>query len=81
MVKINIKEKLSKFSDHWSPRIVAEMNDYQFKLVKIKGDFVWHNHDDTDEVFIVLEGEMKIEFKGRNGGIEERRDVRGPQGR
>ncbi len=63
MVKINLKEKLSKFSDHWSPRIVAEMNDYQFKLVKIKGDFVWHNHDDTDEVFIVLEGEMKIEFK------------------
>ena len=63
MVKINLKEKLSKFSDHWSPRIVAEMNDYQFKVVKIKGDFVWHNHDDTDEVFIVLEGEMKIEFK------------------
>ena len=63
MVKINLKEKLSKFTDHWSPRIIAEMNDYQFKLVKIKGDFVWHNHDDTDEVFIVLEGEMKIEFK------------------
>ena len=63
MVKINLKEKLSKFSEHWSPRIIAEMNDYQFKLVKIKGDFVWHNHDDTDEVFIVLEGEMKIEFK------------------
>jgi len=59
MVKINLKEKLSKFTDHWSPRIIAEMNDYQFKLVKIKGDFVWHNHDDTDEVFIVLEGEMK----------------------
>ena len=63
MVKINLKEKLSKFTDHWSPRIIAEMNDYQFKVVKIKGDFVWHNHDDTDEVFIVLEGEMKIEFK------------------
>ena len=63
MVKINLKKKLSKFSEHWSPRIIAEMNDYQFKLVKIKGDFVWHNHDDTDEVFIVLEGEMKIEFK------------------
>ena len=63
MVKINLKEKLSKFSEHWSPRIIAEMNDYQFKLVKIKGDFVWHNHNDTDEVFIVLEGEMKIEFK------------------
>ena len=42
--KINLKEKLSKFSDHWSPKVIAEMNDYQFKLVKIKGDFVWHNH-------------------------------------
>ena len=71
MVKINIKEKLSKFSDHWSPRIVAEMNDYQFKLVKIKGDFVWHNHDDTDEVFIVLEGEMMIEFKDETVELKE----------
>ena len=71
MVKINLKEKLSKFSDHWSPRIVAEMNDYQFKLVKIKGDFVWHNHGDTDEVFIVLEGEMKIEFKDKTVELKE----------
>ena len=71
MVKINLKEKLSKFTDHWSPRIVAEMNDYQFKLVKIKGDFVWHNHDDTDEVFIVLEGEMMIEFKDETVELKE----------
>ena len=71
MVKINLKEKLSKFSEYWSPRIIAEMNDYQFKLVKIKGDFVWHNHDDTDEVFIVLEGEMKIEFKDKTVELKE----------
>ena len=71
MVKINLKEKLSKFSEHWSPRIIAEMNDYQFKLVKIKGDFVWHNHDDTDEVFIVLEGEMKIEFKDETAELKK----------
>ena len=71
MVKINLKEKLSKFSEHWSPRIIAEMNDYQFKLVKIKGDFVRHNHDDTDEVFIVLEGEMKIEFKDETVKLKE----------
>ena len=71
MGKINLKEKLTKFSDHWSPRIIAEMNDYQFKLVKIKGDFVWHNHDDTDEVFIVLEGEMKIEFKDETVELKE----------
>tara|TARA_B100001250_G_C19137531_1_gene502298 strand:- start:62 stop:451 length:390 start_codon:yes stop_codon:yes gene_type:complete len=60
--KINLKEKLTKFSDLWSPKVIAEMNDYQFKLVKIKGDFIWHNHDDTDEVFIVVEGKMEIEF-------------------
>jgi len=63
MEKINLKDKLAKFSEHWTPKIIAEMNDYQFKLVKIKGDFVWHNHSDTDEVFIVIEGSMKIEFK------------------
>tara|TARA_X000000368_G_C23036844_1_gene714932 strand:+ start:1525 stop:1884 length:360 start_codon:yes stop_codon:yes gene_type:complete len=61
--KINLKEKLSEFSEHWSPKVIAEMNDYQFKLVKIQGEFVWHNHDDTDETFIVIEGEMKIEFE------------------
>jgi len=69
--KINFKEKLSKFSDHWSPRVIAEMNDYQFKLVKIKGDFVWHDHKDTDEVFIVIEGEMSIEFKDRTVELSE----------
>jgi len=60
---INLKEKLAKFSDHWSPKIIAQMNDYHFKLVKFQGDFVWHRHDDTDEVFIVLDGEMSIEFR------------------
>jgi mannose-6-phosphate isomerase-like protein (cupin superfamily) len=64
---INLNEKLSKFSEHWSPKIIGEMNDYQFKLVKIQGDFVWHDHKDTDEVFIVIEGEMTIEF--RDGGV------------
>ena len=63
MNKINFKEKFSKFSDHWSPKVIAEMNDYQFKLEKIQGDFIWHNHEDTDETFIVIEGEMKIEFE------------------
>ena len=64
-MKINLKDKLSKFSDHWSPKVIAELNDYQIKLVKIKGDFVWHNHEDTDELFIVIEGKMKIEFKDK----------------
>ncbi|WP_456274557.1 cupin domain-containing protein [Bacillus sp. AK031] len=60
---LNLKEKLTKFNDHWSPRVITEMNDYQFKLVKVQGDFVWHDHKETDEVFFVLEGEMSIEFR------------------
>ena len=60
---INFADKLARFSEHWSPRVVAEMNDYQFKLVKFQGDFVWHDHPDTDETFIVLEGEMRIDFR------------------
>ena len=71
MTKINLKEKLSKFSEHWTPKIIAEMNDYQFKLVKIKGDFVWHDHKDTDEVFIVLEGKMTIEFEKETVELNE----------
>jgi mannose-6-phosphate isomerase-like protein (cupin superfamily) len=64
---VNLAEKLAKFADHWAPRVIAQMNDYQFKLVKLQGDFVWHRHEDTDEVFIVLEGEMEIGF--RDGAV------------
>lgn len=60
---INLEDKLAKFKEHWSPRVVAEMNDYQFKLVKVQGEFVWHDHPDTDEVFIVLDGVLDIEFR------------------
>lgn len=67
---INLKEKLNKFSEHWSPKIIAQMNDYHFKLVKFQGDFVWHSHHDTDEVFIVLDGAMRIDF--RDGKVELR---------
>jgi mannose-6-phosphate isomerase-like protein (cupin superfamily) len=63
MKSINFADKLSKFSDYWSPKVIAEMNDYQFKLAKLEGEFVWHNHPDTDEVFIVIEGSMKIELE------------------
>jgi len=61
--KINFKNKYTKFTKRWSPRIIAEMNDYQFKLAKIKGEFIWHNHTHTDETFIVLEGSMTIKFR------------------
>ena len=64
---VNLAEKLSKIADHWQPRVVAELNDYQFKLVRIEGDFVWHSHADTDEAFIVVEGELRIDF--RDGAV------------
>jgi mannose-6-phosphate isomerase-like protein (cupin superfamily) len=60
---ININDRLATFDKHWSPRIIAEMNDYQFNLVKVLGDFVWHDHPDTDEVFIVFDGSLDIEFR------------------
>jgi mannose-6-phosphate isomerase-like protein (cupin superfamily) len=64
---INLSEKLGRITEHWQPRVVAELNDYQFKLVKIEGDFVWHSHADTDEAFIVVEGELRIDF--RDGSV------------
>ena len=62
---INIKAKFDLFKDHWSPKVIAEMNNYQFKLVKVKGEFIWHNHKDTDEVFIVIEGRMSIDLEDK----------------
>ncbi len=62
-IAINLEEKFTKFSEHWAPKIVARMNDYHFKLVKFQGEFVWHEHQDTDEVFMVLDGEMTIHFR------------------
>ncbi|MEW6736053.1 MAG: cupin domain-containing protein [Acidobacteriota bacterium] len=64
---INLQNKLTKFSEQWSPKIIAQMNDYHFKLVKLQGEFVWHSHADTDEVFLVVDGEMVINF--RDGAV------------
>lgn len=61
---LNLQQKLSLFNDHWSPKIVAQLNDYHVKLVKVQGEFVWHQHDDTDELFMVLDGELTIELMG-----------------
>jgi mannose-6-phosphate isomerase-like protein (cupin superfamily) len=80
MKKINLKSKFNKFNDRWSPKIIAEMNDYQFKLVKIKNDFVWHKHDDTDEVFIVVEGKIHIEFEDKTIEINEGEMIVVPKG-
>ena len=65
---INFKEKFDKFSNHCSPKVIAEMNDYQFKLAKIKDEFVWHSHSDTDEVFVIMKGSMLMRL--RDGDIE-----------
>lgn len=60
---INLANKLSLITEQWQPKVIAEMNDYQFKVVKILGDFVWHTHPETDEAFIVLEGVLRIDFR------------------
>ncbi|HSH03436.1 MAG TPA: cupin domain-containing protein [Anaerolineae bacterium] len=61
---INLADKLTKFDDLWSPRVIAGINNYQVKLVKVAGEFVWHQHDDTDELFLVVKGELMIDFEG-----------------
>ena len=60
---LNLEEKFGLFQEQWTPKVIAEMNDYQFKLVKVEGDFVWHDHKDTDETFLVLEGGLRIDFR------------------
>jgi len=67
---VNFAEKFSKFSEHWSPKIIAQMNDYHLKVAKVQGEFIWHDHPETDEVFIVLNGKLDIEF--RNGKVSLR---------
>jgi mannose-6-phosphate isomerase-like protein (cupin superfamily) len=64
---INFSKKFALFNEQWQPKVVAEMNDYQFKIVKLQGDFIWHDHKDTDETFIVIEGELRIDF--RDGAV------------
>lgn len=65
---INFKHKLGLFSEQWKPKVIAEMDDYQFKVVRLQGDFIWHDHRDTDETFIVLEGRLRIDF--RDGSVQ-----------
>ena len=63
---INFARKFDLLSEQWTPRVIAELNDYQFKVVRIEGDFVWHDHPETDEAFIVLDGELRIDFRDRS---------------
>jgi mannose-6-phosphate isomerase-like protein (cupin superfamily) len=60
---INFREKLSKFSEQWQPKNIAQMNDHHFKIAKVQGEFVWHNHPGTDEVFIILHGQLELQLR------------------
>jgi mannose-6-phosphate isomerase-like protein (cupin superfamily) len=69
--KVNLRDKLTLFSEHWKPKIVGELNGQQVKLVKFQGDFVWHHHDAEDELFLVVKGRFRMEFRDRNVWVEE----------
>jgi mannose-6-phosphate isomerase-like protein (cupin superfamily) len=60
---VGLAERLSQFSEHWSPKVVARLNDYEVKVVKVEGEFVWHTHEDTDELFLVIDGELTIQLR------------------
>jgi mannose-6-phosphate isomerase-like protein (cupin superfamily) len=68
--KVNIPEKLASFSDHWAPRIVARYNDNEVRLVKVEGEFIWHKHEETDELFLVLDGTLDMELRDRTVTLE-----------
>jgi mannose-6-phosphate isomerase-like protein (cupin superfamily) len=69
--KVNLREKLSLFTERWSPKIVGELNGQQVKLVKLLGEFVWHHHDNEDELFLVVQGRFRMEFRDRHVWLEE----------
>ena len=81
MKKINLASKYKRIKEHWSPKVVAEMNDYQFKLAKIKNDFIWTSHEDTDETFIVIEGKIYIEFEDETVELSEGEMIVVPKGK
>ena len=81
MKKINLASKYKRIKEHWSPKVVAEMNDYQFKLAKIKNDFIWHSHEDTDETFIVIEGKIYIEFENETVELSKGEMIVVPKGK
>lgn len=80
MDKVNVSEKFTLFSDHWSPKVVAELNGQAVKLVKIKGEFVWHHHDYEDELFYVVRGTLRMEFRDRVVVVEPGEFIVVPRG-
>jgi mannose-6-phosphate isomerase-like protein (cupin superfamily) len=69
--RVNLRDKLALFSDHWSPRVVGELNGQHVKLVKFQGEFVWHRHDAEDELFLVVHGRFRMEFRDRHVWLDE----------
>ena len=78
--KVNVAQKLSLFDEHWSPKIVGELNGQHVKLVKISGEFVWHHHDDEDEMFLVVDGRFRMEFRDGEVWIERGEFIVVPRG-
>ena len=71
LTKINLHQKFSLFNDHWSPKILAQLNGQEVKIAKVKGEFVWHNHSDEDELFFIIKGNLKIEFRDKTVTLSE----------
>lgn len=80
MEKINLADKFSRFQDHWSPKIVGELNGQHVKLAKLKGEFVWHMHEQEDELFYVTKGTLKMEFRDKMVNLEENEFLIVPKG-
>lgn len=66
---VDLAEKLSKFTEHWSPKVIARINDYEVKVVKVQGEFTWHTHEDTDELFLVIAGDLTIQMRDGNVSV------------
>ncbi|MGK7392377.1 MAG: cupin domain-containing protein [Candidatus Cyclobacteriaceae bacterium M2_1C_046] len=80
MEKVKISDKLSQFSDHWNPRIVGELNGQHVKLAKLKGEFIWHKHEEEEELFYVIKGKLIIEFRDKTVELHENEFIIVPRG-
>jgi len=80
MKKVNIEEKLATFSDYWNPRVIGELNGQFVKAVKLSGEFVWHHHDHEDELFLVVKGKLKMEFRDKTEEVNEGEFIIVPRG-
>jgi mannose-6-phosphate isomerase-like protein (cupin superfamily) len=80
MHTVNVREKFAKFSDYWKPRIIGELNDCHVKAVKLKGEFVWHHHENEDELFLVVKGTLHMKFRDREAIVNEGEFIIVPRG-